>query len=131
MSTVNRFEELDVWNLSRELNQKIGLLIRNKVFDKNFSLINQLEGSSGSIMDNIAEGFERGSRAEFIQFLSYSKGSCGELRSQLNRALDLQYINVDQFEELSTMVIRVSSMLQGLIRYLQKTSLNGVRKKSI
>lgn len=129
MSTVNRFEELDVWILSRELHQKIGLLIRNKVFQSNFRLIGQLEGSSGSIMDNIAEGFERGNRAECIQFLGYSKGSCGELRSQLYRALDLEYINKDQFNEYSTMAIRVSSMLQGLIGYLQKTSMNGVRKK--
>ncbi len=130
MSTVSKFEDLDVWKLSRELNKMIGLLIRDKVFERNFRLIGQIEGSSGSIMDNIAEGFERGTRAEFIQFLGYSKGSCGELRSQLYRALDLQYINLDQFNDLSKMAMRVSSMLQGFISYLQKTNMNGVRKKS-
>ena len=129
MSTVSKFEDLDVWKLSRELNKIIGLLIRDKVFERNFRLIRQIEGSSGSIMDNIAEGFERGTRAEFIQFLGYSKGSCGELRSQLYRALDLQYINLDQFKELSKMAMRVSSMLQGFIGYLQNTNMNGVRKK--
>ena len=67
-------------------------IIREKKFEHNFRLINQIEGSSGSIMDNIAEGFERGTRNEFIVFLGYSKGSCGELRSQLYRALDRKYI---------------------------------------
>ena len=93
MATIKRFEELDVWKLSRELCKKTGELVDNGVLKNNFRLIGQVEGSSGSIMDNISEGFERGTRAEFIQFLGYSKGSCGELRSQLYRILDRNYIN--------------------------------------
>ncbi len=129
MPAINRFEELEVWKLSRELNKNIGMLIRNKSFEKNFRLIGQIEGSTGSIMDNIAEGFERGSRAEFIQFLGYSKGSCGELRSQLYRALDLQYINDETFDELFKKASRISAMLNSFIIYLQKTNISGIRKK--
>ena len=128
MSTIKRFEELDVWKESRTLNKIIGTLIAEKNFEHNFRLINQLEGSSGSIMDNIAEGFERGTRAEFIQFLGYSKGSCGELRSQLYRALDRNYLTKVQFDELLKLVSRISAMLHGLISYLQKTKINGLRK---
>jgi four helix bundle protein len=115
MSTIKRFEDLDAWKVSRELCNKLGDLIDAEAFKKNFRLIGQVEGSSGSIMDNIAEGFERGTRAEFIVFLGYSKGSCGELRSQLYRALDRKYINHEQFEELYLLVVRISAMLQKFI----------------
>ena len=81
------------------------------------------------LLDNIAEGFERGTRAEFIQFLGYSKGSCGELRSQLYRALDRKYINQQQFDEFYSLAVRISSMLQKFISYLQKTLIQGERKK--
>jgi four helix bundle protein len=80
-------------------------------------------------MDNIAEGFERGTRAEFIQFLGYSKGSCGEFRSQLYRANDRKYLTQQQFDELYALAVRISAMLQKLIKYLQKTEVKGVRKK--
>jgi len=129
MATIKRFEDLDAWKVSRELSNKIGNLIDSEAFKKNFRLIGQVEGSSGSIMDNIAEGFERGSRAEFIVFLGYSKGSCGELRSQLYRALDRYYINQEQFEELYLMVVRISAMLQKFITYLLKSDVKGLRKK--
>ena len=88
MATIKRFEEIDAWKISRELCLKIGVIIDEGNFKKTFRLIDQIEGSSGSIMDNISEGFERGTRAEFIQFLGYAKGSCGEFRSQLYRAVD-------------------------------------------
>ena len=80
-------------------------------------------------MDNIAEGFERGTRAEFIQFLGYSKGSCGEFRLQLYRAVDRKYITQAEFEELFTLSVRISAMIQKFIEYLQKTEVKGVRKK--
>ena len=93
MASVKKFEELEAWKLSRELHAKIGRKIDDGSFRNNYRLIGQIEGSTGSIMDNIAEGFERGSRKEFIVFLAYSKGSCGELRSQLYRCLDRNYID--------------------------------------
>jgi len=129
MATIRRFEELEVWILSRELNLKIGKLIDNKNFEKNFRLIGQIEGSSGSIMDNIAEGFERGTKADFIRFLYYSKGSCSELRSQLYRALDRNYVSHEIFKELSLLVTRISLMLYKLISYLCNSPIKGARQK--
>ena len=81
-------------------------------------------------MDNIAEGFERGTRAEFIQFPGYSKGSCGELHSQLYRALDRKYFNQEQFDAFYCFAIRISTMLQKFISYLQKSVIPGERKKT-
>jgi len=88
MSKVERFEDLKVWQLARVLCKEIHELTMKEAFSKDFKLIGQIKSSSGSIMDNIAEGFERDGNKEFIQFLSISKGSCGETRSQLYRAID-------------------------------------------
>lgn len=129
MATIKRFEDIESWKVSRELCKKIGRLMDSEMFRKNYRLIGQIEGSSGSIMDNIAEGFERGTRAEFIQFLGYSKGSCGEFRSQLYRALDRNYITQTDFDELYILVVRVSTMIQKFIQYLQTTEINGTRKR--
>jgi len=129
MPTIKRFEELDGWKLARDLCIKLGNLIDNNAFKKNFRLIAQIEGSSGSIMDNIAEGFERGSKAEFLVFLGYGKGSCGELRSQLYRSLDRKYISEEQFQELHLLAVRISAILQKFISYLQSSSVQGLRKK--
>ncbi len=129
MATIKRFEEIEAWKLARELCKKVGALIDEGNFKKSFRLIGQIEGSSGSIMDNIAEGFERGTRAEFIQFLGYAKGSCGEFRSQLYRTVDRNYINQQQFDEFFVMAVRISAMLQKLIEYLQKTEVKGTRKR--
>lgn len=127
MATIKKFEDIEAWKVARELCSKIGAVYG--AFKKNYRHIGQIEGSSGSIMDNIAEGFERGTRLEFIQFLGYSKGSCGELRSQLYRALDQNYISQEQFDEFYVMAVRISAMLQKLIEYLQQTQVKGVRKK--
>ena len=129
MATIKRFEDLDCWKISRELCGRVGELIDKGLFERHFRLIGQIEGSSGSVMDNIAEGFERGTRAEFIQFLGYAKGSCGEFRSQLYRALDRKHINEEQFDELHKLTVRVSTMVQKFIAYLQTTEIKGVRKK--
>ena len=129
MATIKRFEELEMWILSRSLCKELGVLIDLGLFKNNFRLIGQIEGSSGSIMDNIAEGFERGTKAEFILFLGYAKGSCGELRSQLYRSLDRQYINQDQFETFIIMAKRISAMIQKFIEYLRKTNIKGNRLK--
>jgi four helix bundle protein len=131
MAIINRFEEIEAWKVSRDLCQKIGSLIDTGIFKNNYRIIGQIEGSSGSIMDNIAEGFERGTRAEFIQYLGISKGSCGELRSQLYRALDRKYITDEQFDEFYSLSVRISAMLQKFIGYLQKTNIQGVRKKTV
>jgi len=129
MATIKKFEEMDAWKIARELCLKIGKVIDLGTLKRNYGLIDQIERSSGSVMDNIAEGFERGSRGEFITFLGYAKGSCGEVRSQLYRALDRNYICQAQFDELSYTCIRISAILQKFIGYLQKTPIKGTQKK--
>lgn len=101
MRTVKKFEDLEVWKMARELCQEIFQITLHEAFARDFGLKNQIRDSSGSVMDNIAEGFERDGTREFVQFLSISKGSCGESRSQLYRALDRNYITNEQFEALS------------------------------
>jgi four helix bundle protein len=129
MATIKRFEEIISRQEARELNKTIGSLIDSNRFKTNFRLINQIEGSAGSIMDNIAEGFERGGNREFIQFLFISKGSCGELRSQLFRALDRNYINQQEFDLFSKHAMKISSLIQKLISYLENSEIKGVKYK--
>ncbi|RTL59553.1 MAG: four helix bundle protein [Sphingobacteriales bacterium] len=129
MATIKHFEDIEAWKLARELCKEIGMVIDKGSFKKSFRLIHQIEGSSGSIMDNLAEGFERGTRNEFIQFLGYSKGSCGEFRSQLYRALDREYLTKEAFDNFYIKAVRISAMLQKLIDYLLKTEVKGTRVK--
>ena len=128
MATIKRFEDIESWKLGNELCSKIGKYIDEGRFQKNFRLIDQVEGSSGSIPDNIAEGFERGSKGEFILFMGYAKGSSGELRSQLYRALNRQYLNQIEFDELYQLATRISGLLQKFIEYLLQTNIDGTRK---
>ncbi len=128
MATIKSFEDIDSWKLARELCRKTGRLIDDGRFKRSYRLIDQIDGSSGSVMDNIAEGFERGTRKEFITFLGYAKGSCGEYRSQLYRALDRDYISQEEFDELANQAKHVSSLIQKFIEYLNKTDVAGTRK---
>ena len=129
MATIKSFEDIESWKKAREVCRILGEIIDAGKFMKSYRLIHQIEGSSGSVMDNIAEGFERGSRAEFIQFLGYAKGSCGEVRSQLYRALDRKFIKEEEFEELKILVSQTSGLIQNFITYLQNSEVAGIRKK--
>lgn len=129
MATIEKFEDIISWKEARELNKKIGELIDNGRFKNSYRLINQIEGSAGSIMDNIAEGFERGGNKEFIQFLYITKASCGELRSQLYRALDRNYIEQKEFDQISTHAKKISSLIQKFITYLENTETKGIKYK--
>jgi len=127
MATIEKFEDIISWQEARKLNKEIGYLIDGGRLSHNYRLINQIEGSTGSIMDNIAEGFERGGNKEFIQFLYIAKGSCGELRSQLYRALDRNYINQKEFDSFSVHAMKISSLIQKLLSYLETSELKGIK----
>lgn len=101
MAKIEKFEDLKVWQLAPEICNDIWYLFENSSLGKDYELKNQMSRSSGSIMDNIAEGFERNGNRKFIQYLSIAKGSCGEIRSQLYRALDRKHITQAQFENIA------------------------------
>src|SRR5690349_21133136 len=129
MATIERFEDIVSWKEARKLNKALGELIDKGRFKQNYRLINQIEGSAGSIMDNIAEGFERGGNKEFVQFLYIARGSCGELRSQLYRALDRNYINQQEFENFSVHAKKISNLIFKLINYLENSEIKGLKYK--
>jgi four helix bundle protein len=93
MPTIQKFEDLEIWKKARILSDKVYPLTFKEPISTDFRIKDQLRGSVGSIMDNIAEGFERGSKLEFINSLTISKGETGELKSQLYRCLDNKYIS--------------------------------------
>lgn len=125
MATINDFEDLEIWQLGREICQLVWNLFETTSLGKDYELRNQMNRSSGSIMDNISEGFERNGRREFINFLSYSKGSCGELRSQLYRAFDRNHISKEEFEQLKDKTIIESKKIGAFMSYLVKSDIKG------
>ena len=129
MSKIERFEDIEAWKLARELCNKITVLSNNSKLEKDYGLRDQINRSSGSIMDNIAEGFERGGNKEFIRFLSIAKGSCGETRSQIYRCFDKKYINEQKFEELKNDCIVISSKIGNFIKYLKSSDFKGSKYK--
>ncbi|MCW1967603.1 MAG: four helix bundle protein [Anaerolineae bacterium] len=114
MAKVERFEDLIAWQKARELTQSIYQATREDAFAKDFGLRNQIQRATVSIMSNIAEGFERNRPNEFHQFLSISKGSCGEVQSQLYVAFDVGYITDPKFSKLMTQAKEVGRILNGL-----------------
>ncbi len=130
MATINKFEDLEIWQLAREICNKIFIITNKSHFYKDFSLKDQIRRSSGSIMDNISEGFEREGRKEFIQHLSISKGSAGECRSQLYRALDRKYIITSEFDEIYNMLVLENQKIRSFINYLKKSNYKGMKYKS-
>ena len=125
MGTIKRFEDLEIWQLARA--------VENKVYDEtqcgklatDYKLRDQMNNAAGSIMDNIAEGFGRSTRLEFIQFLSISNGSGNELQSQLYRCLDRKYFEKDKFEELYSLTDKLCRKIFAFMTYLNKSTVKG------
>jgi four helix bundle protein len=119
-----RFEELPVWNLARELCRAVYQLVSETKLGKDFSLRDQILRAAGSVMDNIAEGFDDGSPKEFIRFLGYSQRSCGEIQSQLYRSIDCHYIAKDQFDSVYNLSAECRKQIKGFRKYLRNYSSN-------
>jgi four helix bundle protein len=129
MASLKCFEDLEVWQKSREFAKQIYAISRESHLSRDFILRDQIIRSAVSIISNIAEGFERGGTGEFIQFLSVAKGSAGELRSQLYIVLDQGYIDESKFKELFEMNNAISRMISRLIEYLRKSNIKGIKYK--
>ncbi|HSD61906.1 MAG TPA: four helix bundle protein [Burkholderiales bacterium] len=129
MATITNFEDLEVWRKARELTKLIYAASENGRFGRDLPLRDQVRRAAISIPSNIAEGFERGGRTEFVQFLYIAKGSAGEVRTQLFIALDQRYLTEGEFRTLLEVVVEVSEMLAGLIRYLHRAPLRGTKYK--
>jgi len=131
MATIKEFEDLEIWQKARDLSKDIFSKTIEGAFSKDFGLKDQINRASGSIMDNIAEGFERDGKQEFIQFLSYSKGSAGEVRAQLYRAFDRKYITEEEFNLLKDKTREINKGLKGFIEYLRKSDMRGTKYKHL
>jgi four helix bundle protein len=117
---VERFEDLIAWQIARILTKEIYLITNESEFARDFCLRDQIRRAAVSIMSNLAEGFERGGRAEFHQFVVIAKGSCAEVRSQLYVAMDVGYISEEKFKTFENATSELSKILGGLRSSLQK-----------
>jgi four helix bundle protein len=128
MAKIERFEDIEAWQKARELTQQIYAVSSDGAFARDFGLRDQIRRAAVSVMSNIAEGFERGTNKEFVQFLFIAKGSAGEVRSQLYVALDLGYIEQNMFDQLNADLISISRQISGFAQYLHSSSLKGAKR---
>lgn len=128
MATIHRFEDLEIWQVAKKLSLKIFNLTETGPSSKDFKFRDQIRSSAGSVMDNIAEGFERSGQYELVNFLSISKGSSGEVRSQLYRGIDQNYFpenTIDVIKEYEELASKIS----GFIKYLNQSEIKGQKFK--
>ena len=131
MATAQQFEDLGVWQDARALSKLIYSVTKQREFYRDIDLRRQIRAAAVSAMSNIAEGFERGTRKEFIHFLNIAKGSNGEVRSQLYVALDQEYISEKQFAELKPAAIALSRRIAKFVSYLESCSENTRTRKPV
>jgi four helix bundle protein len=121
------FEDLHIYQRARELTNAVYALTREGRFAKDYGLADQIRRAVVSIMSNIAEGFERGSKVEMIQFLYIAKGSCGEVRAQLRVARDQEYVAEDDYQRLHDLCGLTGGMISNFVRHLQTTHYQGAK----
>ncbi|NOT51076.1 MAG: four helix bundle protein [Chitinophagaceae bacterium] len=129
MATIKRFEDLEIWQIARQLYNKMSVIAVRLRAKREYRFAEQIKSAAGSIMDNIAEGFERDSRLEFVNSLSISKGECGENKSQLYRLFDDHYISESEFNEVFTISDKLSGKIANFIRYLNSSVTRGLKFK--
>ena len=115
---IKRFEDIEAWQLARELTAKVYVLTKKSGFARDYGLKDQIQRASGSVMHNIAEGFDGGSNAEFVKFLRYAQRSCSEAKSELYVALDQKYLSASEFDAVSAMTGKVRAKIGAFIKYL-------------
>jgi len=125
MATYKQFEDLPVWKKAKELGVNIYSLTRGNPFAGDYGFADQIRRATISVSSNIAEGFERGSKTELIQFLYVAKGSCGEVRSQLAIAKELGYIDSESYAKNYSLCTETSRQISGLIEYLKGSKIQG------
>jgi four helix bundle protein len=118
---IERFEDLLVWQKGMEIVKQVYLVSREGELCKDFALRDQLRRAAISIPTNIAEGFERSSRKEYVNFLNFAKGSTGEVRSLLNVAFELGYLESSKYQELRNAVMELSRYLSNQIKSLRSS----------
>lgn len=118
---IERFEDIESWQIARKLTQDIYRVAKQGEFGKDFGLKDQITRAAGSIMHNISEGFDGGSNAEFIKFLRYAQRSASEVQSQLYIALDQKYISDDEFTALYESAKSAKNKIGALIAYLLRS----------
>ena len=129
MAYINKCEDIIAWQRARELASIIWGLISEGSFAKDHALCDQINRSSGSVMDNLAEGFGRGDNKEFIQFLLIAKGSLDEVKSQLYRASDRKHISQETFNTILSKTLELNNIIGGLIKYLKNSDIKGYKFK--
>jgi four helix bundle protein len=129
MAAVRDFEELAIFQKARELSQKIYPVTNREGFKSDYRFVQQIRAAAGSIMDNIAEGFERTGNKEFLNFLYIAKGSCGEVRSQLIIANDVGYLTPEEYEELYSDSRKLSASIMNFIKEIKTSDITGAKYK--
>ena len=127
MASVERFEDLRIWQMARELCKEIYLHTEKKPWKTDSRFVQQIRAAAGSVMDNIAEGFERDGNKEYIQFLYIAKGSCGEVRSQIIRASDVGLLASEDYIKLYNDCISLNKGISAFIRRLKTSSVSGIK----
>ena len=130
MAAVKDFEELAIFQIARELSKKFYPVTNRDGFKSDFRFVQQIRAAAGSIMDNIAEGFERTGNKEFLNFLYIAKGSCGEVRSQLIRANDVGYLTPEEFDELYSECRKLSAGIMNFIKEIKASDITGAKYKA-
>lgn len=129
MAKVEKFEDLVIWQMARSLSKEVYDLTRRGEFKYDTRFVQQIRASSGSVMDNIAEGFERDGNKEFANFLYIAKGSCGEVRSQIYRACDVGFITKEESNQLVDDCFKLSASIAKFINSLKTSEISGMKNK--
>lgn len=127
MSKIQKFEDLSIFQKARDLCKEVYAITKDGEFHKDSRFVQQIHASVGSVMDNIAEGFERDGNKEFINFLYIAKGSCGEVRSQIIRASDVGFIDNDTAKRLYNDCLNLSKSIAKFIASLRKSTITGLK----